>query len=555
MSKIQGKQVEDQTIEQKHLLLSTPNSGDTTSGATVAYVNSKISSSSGVIGLPEEGTDYLDGIFTDFTTGTTVGTAVDRFNEMFKLLAPTPPSSDWTNAFSTTNPSLSTSTITARMIGTGNSTSSIVVSTTTPSFTLPNTISTGTSARTKDGNFVFTIYDYNGSVIETTTINSGSTTKSSGTIRYTIADPYAGTQGQQGFWTGVTAFSASGLVSSSITPGTTSRNLYFSHPTGQYRTGTTFYVDITTANTPSVTNLVIGTLPTMTRFISGVPSLPTSAVIPITSFSILSASTYFYAPSPIWSLSNVAGITAMTGDITNTLTTTYDTGLVGSQSVTISNSYTESIGFTIQSKNRSNTLAGSTSGYTNSSLRYDPSNESSRLTSGSGNYPSTGWGGTWGANSGVSLLTNTNELQMLNSSYVYPTVNYTSYGGPNYSTASGTRWVTFNIGTFTNNSAFSLTINGATNITSVGQSNLLIQIKISGATSWVDGNSYFSGVAPWPGSGTDGISAVDGGYSGSSATYRRITFGSVTYSGAIIVRVGYTGSGPTFTSLTASSIV
>jgi hypothetical protein len=45
--------------------------------------------SSGIIG-PAEDADYTDGLFTDFTTSTPVGTAVDRFNEILKALAPQP---------------------------------------------------------------------------------------------------------------------------------------------------------------------------------------------------------------------------------------------------------------------------------------------------------------------------------------------------------------------------------------------------------------------------------------------------------------------------------
>jgi len=41
------------------------------------------------IGAAEEGT-YNDGLFSDFTTSTPVGTAVDRFNEVLKSLAPSP---------------------------------------------------------------------------------------------------------------------------------------------------------------------------------------------------------------------------------------------------------------------------------------------------------------------------------------------------------------------------------------------------------------------------------------------------------------------------------
>jgi len=47
------------------------------------------SSSEGTIGAAEDGT-YTDGLFTDFTSDTSVGTAVDRFNELFKLLVPGP---------------------------------------------------------------------------------------------------------------------------------------------------------------------------------------------------------------------------------------------------------------------------------------------------------------------------------------------------------------------------------------------------------------------------------------------------------------------------------
>ena len=38
------------------------------------------------IGPAEDGS-YIDGLFTDFTDSTTVGTAVDRFNEVLKSLA------------------------------------------------------------------------------------------------------------------------------------------------------------------------------------------------------------------------------------------------------------------------------------------------------------------------------------------------------------------------------------------------------------------------------------------------------------------------------------
>lgn len=44
---------------------------------------------SGQIGAAEDGS-YADGLYTDFATSTPVGTAIDRFNEVLKILAPSP---------------------------------------------------------------------------------------------------------------------------------------------------------------------------------------------------------------------------------------------------------------------------------------------------------------------------------------------------------------------------------------------------------------------------------------------------------------------------------
>ena len=41
----------------------------------------------GTIGAAEDG-DYTDGLYTDFTTSTPIGTAIDRFNEILKILSP-----------------------------------------------------------------------------------------------------------------------------------------------------------------------------------------------------------------------------------------------------------------------------------------------------------------------------------------------------------------------------------------------------------------------------------------------------------------------------------
>jgi hypothetical protein len=57
-------------------------------GSHVA-ITSPVSNGQGAIGAAEDGT-YTDGLFTDFTSTTTIGTAVDRFNEILKALSPAP---------------------------------------------------------------------------------------------------------------------------------------------------------------------------------------------------------------------------------------------------------------------------------------------------------------------------------------------------------------------------------------------------------------------------------------------------------------------------------
>lgn len=63
------------------------------SATTASFANNATSASfastasSGFIGQAED-SDYTDGLFTDFTTTTPIGTAIDRFNEVLKGLAP-----------------------------------------------------------------------------------------------------------------------------------------------------------------------------------------------------------------------------------------------------------------------------------------------------------------------------------------------------------------------------------------------------------------------------------------------------------------------------------
>jgi hypothetical protein len=143
---------------------------------------------------------------------------------------------------------------------------------------------------------------------------------------------------------------------------------------------------------------------------------------------------------------------------------------------------------------------------------------------------------------------------MLNGEFIYPSTNYGVYGGPNYTGISNTRWVTFNLGSFTNKTNFRITFAGATNITAASQSNLLIEVLAQGstATKWIDADATYSGVGdPGISSGSDGVAAV----TLYTTSTREITFGTQVLTGNLVVRVGYTsGSNVKFTSITKTDL-
>jgi|JFJP01.1.fsa_nt_gi hypothetical protein len=71
-------------------LTGIPNPVENLDVANKAYVDSAVSGSSTIgVGAAEDGS-YTDGLFADFVPSTSVGTAVDRFNEVLKALAPAP---------------------------------------------------------------------------------------------------------------------------------------------------------------------------------------------------------------------------------------------------------------------------------------------------------------------------------------------------------------------------------------------------------------------------------------------------------------------------------
>jgi hypothetical protein len=501
----------------------------------------------GVIGDAEDGS-YTDGIFTDFTPTTPIGTAIDRFNEMFLLLAPTPPS-NWNNAI--TSISFTNTSYSPRALTSGSTVTNMYTST-TPTLTDVDSVSTGSSARVDTSGLTFSLIDQSVTIETVTLAGTATTLKNTGNIRHSAStDPYTGISGQAGFWTGIIDFSLAGTLPT-ITPSSTQRTLQLFHPGNDSPETFSYYID--SPLTVSITSIT-ASVPSMTSYISGVPTLTTSQTVTSIGFSVSNVSSYFYAATSVYQI-NAGHIAGSTGDPDSIPTSYGQTGSVTGKSGAIQASQFSDLSFffTVRGRNSIGTY-GSNTTFTSTSHRVDTvSNETSRKTSGSGSYPATGYTASY--DSSQSLVgTYTEELQLRNGIYLYPTVNYTSVGGPDYSSASGTRWATFNVGTFTNNSAFTLNFVSSSGIsTSTGVTNLLVEVKIEGSSYWVDGDSAYSGVGN-PGSTSNGVASVV--VASSTATARRITFGAVTHSGSIIVRIGITGSGTgiQFSSITATSIV
>lgn len=143
------------------------------------------------------------------------------------------------------------------------------------------------------------------------------------------------------------------------------------------------------------------------------------------------------------------------------------------------------------------------------------------------------------------------QLQVYGNNYRYPSGNFTTFGGPNYTTLTQNSWrySDFSVTSITNKTNVDLTIVGASGITGnpYGTTSFRLYVKIEGVTGWLDANAAWASGTPI----SDGAASVDVGNS-LSATVRRITFGT-TRTGSVSVRVGInSGSAITFTGITVA---
>jgi len=161
-------------------------------------------------------------------------------------------------------------------------------------------------------------------------------------------------------------------------------------------------------------------------------------------------------------------------------------------------------------------------------------NEGDRLESGMTDFAYTGT--TFDPTISIA---GTRELQVINGVYQYPPlVDYTNNipPGPDYSGLTGFRYVTYNLGTITDEDFVYITIKNPVNFPTGANliiPNFVLLVRVVGSTSYIDGNAYYPGV----GNPTaDGDPALV--YDESTVIKRRITFGQATYSGQLIVKMG-----------------
>jgi len=358
-------------------------------------------------------------------------------------------------------------------------------------------------------------------------------------------DPFVGIPGKEGFYK---------VLDSNITP---SANLTYAQHTYQLLhsvTGNslikTLYVD--DPDTVTISSITY-TLPgASTGWTSGVPSLVSGDTISF-DFNVVNAVRKHYHPTRLALISS-SYTTSNTCAPPGTPPIEGATVAYTNRTITVSDGiYTENLNVSIRGYNSKN--IGGTLSNQNTGARVDTvSDESLRRISGSGQYPSTGYGGAFISTTSL-LTTYTEELQMLNGIYQIPLGDYTGNlptAGPDYSTGMGSsvRWVTFPMVTLSNDLAFTLTFNNPTGTWSGTEtSNIQIYAKVEGITGWIDAN------APYPGVGTpvnDGDPAM---VFGSSSVYvKRVTLGIVR-SGILYVRVGLPiGSDKKFTGITISDI-
>ena len=463
------------------------------------------------IGIPSDST-YDDGFFKDWTENTTIANAVDDINKLLLKLAPIPPL-NLSDRYLLIN-----NIYTAKESGTGISHVDCIDSN-IPYINVSGTFYDGDRGiltayidGTNVGTKILTFNDDSG-IYDSLVIQSDS-------------DPYIGEPGE-GIYKELEAYIYPD------TPLTYAVHVAYLEHTITGTTGLLYFH----CDNPQTTyiNTVSAILPvTLTRYISGVPSLLAGDNI-LLNYNILNAVRKHYVDN----ISYLSGteITPIDYSVSSIPTEGSVVSMTNKSVTLLDNVYSENVIISIQGRN-SKSILGVIYNYTTNSRIDTISDETTRVLAGSGEFPVAGYGGIY--NSNLSLKTiYTEELQLLNGLYQRPTLNFSSnlpVAGPDYSSGMGTdyRYILFESETLVDTTSFTLEIlNTEGTWSGIETTGIRIYIKVEGITGWLNGNLSYSGVGN-PINDNDAAMV----YSESTETIKQITFGSITRSGLLYIRIG-----------------
>ncbi|MFW6219491.1 MAG: hypothetical protein ACOC33_01355 [bacterium] len=320
-----------------------------------------------------------------------------------------------------------------------------------------------------------------GNVLLDNTDNSGTY----GDLIVSEYDFYSGVTGQQGFWQALLTQIdvSSGLTGKTNTArfamGPDESNIY------------TFYVDDPIS--VSLTGNSLTTTETPTN-ISGVPVLVNNDVV-TASFTVVDAIRRFYNSTRI-----ARAQSSYTNDLNAPLplTTNYGDLFNASINLTIENNrFIDNLPITIIGYN---SKGNTTSTNITNNIRVDSvSDESDRFTAGTGEFPSSGFGGTFDSSFDLSTSGN-RELQLANGRFQYPSGDYTNLypiSGSDYTNLDGDlvdsdeyRWAMYVLPSQTDIQQVNVTLTQYGTWTLNAQNEIQdfkMYVKV-GSGVWVDGN-------------------------------------------------------------------
>lgn len=525
-------QVKDSQIRFDDTAIASPNIAWTSDklGEALDNINDVITNGGGsiTIGTPDDGS--YTGLLSLHPTDK-ISNTFDQVNDILSLLAPAKPQN-------LSEKTLILTTYSALEAGSGSL--HTCTDDTTPTLSVSNFW---------DGDRGILSAEVDSTSVGSKTLSTASDIGSYGALNITDdSDPYFGQTGKEGFWK---------QLSANITPQTA---LSYDLHTFQMKhsiTGNTpvFNVYVDNPTTTTITGVSFA-LPSDVRYISGVPSLYSGQTIS-TTFTVNNAVRKHYNQIRLASISG-SQITTKNPSLPATPPVENISVTYSNESVSVSGGYSENMSITITPYNAKGTT-GSVSNNTTGARIDTISNETIRKTSGSGDFPTSGYGETFNSENSLQTIY-VEELQLLNGLYQIPSGNYSSnlpIAGPDYSTGMGTsyRWVTFIPTTLNNNVSFKITFNNTAGTWSgVETIGIKIYARVVGSSptnGWIDCNKNYSGTGNPTNDGDAAMKNAD-----STSTIKTVTFGSVVKTGSLYIRIGLPNdSNKKFSGITISNII